>query len=72
MVVPTAHITQRNFLVCSFPKIEFFIGQDDVVDIFVPIQPPLQEFYHAFPLHIYTCHASHNFVKESSSVQYWR
>ena len=54
MVVPTAHITQRNFLVCSFPKIEFFIGQDDVVDILVPIQPPPTGILPCIPLtHIY-------------------
>ena len=37
MVAPTAHITQQNFLIGSFPKIKFFIGQDDVVNISVPI-----------------------------------
>ena len=34
---PTAHITQRNFLIGSFSKLSFFIGQDNVIDILVPI-----------------------------------
>ena len=30
----------------------------------------LQDFNHMRTLHIYTCHASHNFVEESSSIPY--
>ena len=54
MVAPTAHITQQNFLIGSFLKIEFFIGQDDIIDISVPIQSLLTRFSLCMPLtHIY-------------------
>ena len=33
----TARITQQNFLIGSFSKLSFFIGQDNVIDILVPI-----------------------------------
>ena len=67
VVAPTAHITQQ-----SFSKIEFFIGQNDVIDISFLYNLSLQEFYYAYPLHIYKYHTAHIFVEESSSIQYWR
>ena len=37
IVTPTAHIIQQNSLIGSFLKTSFFIGQDHVVNISVPI-----------------------------------
>ena len=36
MVTCTASATQQNSLIGSIPKIKFFIGQDNVIDILVP------------------------------------
>ena len=60
MVAPTAHITQQNFLIGSIPRIEFFIGQDKVTNISVPILSLPMRFSPQMPLtHIYVSHISH-------------
>ena len=60
MVAPTAHITQQNFLIGSIPRIEFFIGQDKVTNISVPILSLSMRFSPYMPLtHIYMSHISH-------------
>ena len=59
MVAPTAPITQQKFLIGSFSKIEFFIGQDNVLYILVPIQSLPMRFLTCMPLtHIYMSHVS--------------
>ena len=71
MVAPATHTTQQKFLIGSFPEIYFFIGEDDIIDISVPIQSLPMRFSQCMALiHIYTHHASHNVVEESSSIQY--
>ena len=37
MLTHTACATQQNSLIGPIPKIDFFVGQDNVIDISVPI-----------------------------------